>query len=78
MQAHFVCVIEDDMTTQEDLTAINTAISTILTSGQEVSTADGKSLKRADLKGLYEQKRILESEIAKTSTTKCFRTVAEY
>ncbi len=66
------------MSLATDLVAVETAINTILTSGQEVTTADGKSLKRADLNSLYEQKSHLESEISRSSTTKTFRTVAEY
>ena len=66
------------MSASTELTAINTAISTILTSGQAISTADGKSLTRANLKDLWEQKESLESEIARTSTTTVNRTVAHY
>ena len=78
VQLIFVRVIEGDMTLATDLTAIETAISIVLTSGQTVTAADGKSLTRASLADLYAQKERIESEIARNSTTTVNRTVCHY
>ena len=66
------------MTLADDLTAIETAITSVLENGQETSTADGKTLKRASLQDLYKQKSIIEADIAKADSSKAYRTVAEY
>ena len=66
------------MTLADNLTAIETAITFVLENGQETSTADGKTLKRASLQDLYKQKSIIEADIAKADSSKAYRTVAEY
>ena len=66
------------MSAATDLVAVESAITNILTNGQESSTADGKSIKFADLQTLYDRKADLQDEIAKASTSIVQRTVAEY
>ncbi len=52
------------LTSTQRLDEIETAITTILTTGQSYTTGDGRSLSRADLSALYAERRKIEGELA--------------
>ena len=51
---------------EAELVVLKAAISTILTGSQSVTT-DGRTLTRADLKTLYDEKRELEQRISSST-----------